>query len=160
MLLAPLDRLDRAARLHPLLPEVLAWCRAQPWTRLADGRHPILGDDLFVILESGTTWDRAARRFESHRRYIDVQLALAGGETMDWHPIDGLPVEDDFQSGGDIRFHASQGVRGTPLRVLPGLAAIFFPEDAHRPVLHLDGTTAAPYRKAVFKVAVDAAASR
>ena len=154
MILTTLADLGRYDRLHPLFPLARTWLASGAWRSLADGRHALRGEDAVAILESGTTWDRPVRRYESHRRMIDIQVALAGGETMDWHPA-SLPVEDDFQTGGDIRFHASAGVAGTALRVEPGLVAIFFPDDAHRPVLHL-AEGAAPYRKAVLKIAVDA----
>lgn len=153
MLLFPLADAARHAGLHPLFPTVFAWL-AEPVNRtIADGRHALRGDHLLVIAESGTTHDSGDRRFESHRDYIDIQVPLAGGETMEWTPVAGLTVQLDFQPDNDIAFYEQPARPLTRLAVLPDHAAVFFPSDAHKPVLHL-GAAAKPYRKLVFKVAV------
>lgn len=155
MLLFPLADSGRHAGLHPLFPVAFSWL-ADPANRLmADGRYAIRGEDLFVIAEGGTTHDPATRRFESHRRYIDIQVSLDGGEVMEWTPVAGLQVDLDFQPDGDIAFYRQPDRPVTRLAVLPGSAAVFFPSDAHKPVLHL-GATPTPFRKLVFKVAVAA----
>ena len=82
------DSLSQAhlyAGLHPLFPVAFAWLAANP--DIPDGRHAIRGEDLFVIAETGPTFDAALRRFESHRIYIDIQVNLAGGELMEWLPV-------------------------------------------------------------------------
>lgn len=155
MLLFPLADAAQHAGLHRLFPVVFTWL-ADPANRaVADGRHAIRGEDLFVIAERGTTHDGATRRFESHRRYIDIQVPLEGGEVMEWTPVTGLTVQLDFQPDGDIAFYHPPERPVTRLAVLPDFAAVFFTSDAHKPVLHL-GATASPYRKLVFKVAVAA----
>lgn len=155
MLLFPLADAARHAGLHPLFPVVFAWLSDPRNRAIPDGRHAIRGDDLFVIAEHGVTHDGATRRFESHRRYIDIQVPLTGGESMEWTPITGLSVQLDFQSDGDIAFYHPPVRPITRLAVPVDHAAVFFTSDAHKPVLHL-GATAAPYHKLVFKVAVAA----
>lgn len=146
------DSLANAARyapLHPLFPAAFAWLAAN--RGIADGRHPIQGEDLFAIVETGSTFDPAVRRFESHRTYIDIQVNLAGGEVMEWLPVAGLAVEDDFQPGGDIAFYRTPTTAPTRLHVKADEFTIFWPSDAHKPVCHPPtGPTA--YRKVVFKV--------
>jgi YhcH/YjgK/YiaL family protein len=155
MLLFPLTEAAAYAHVHPLFPLVFAWL-AEPANRaIADGRHPLQGDDLLVIAESGITHASADRRFESHRRYCDIQVSLSGGEVMEWTPVAGLVTQLDFQEGGDIAFYDQPHRPVTRLAVLPDHAAVFFPADAHKPVLHL-GAAAAAYRKLVFKVALAA----
>ena len=146
------DTLVNAARyhgLHPRFAAAFAWLATN--REITDGRHPINGDDLFAIVESGKTWDAAVRRFESHRTYIDIQVNLAGGEIMEWLPVAGLTVEDDFQPDGDIAFYRAPTIAPTRLHVQPDEFAIFYPSDAHKPVCHPpSGPTT--YRKVVFKV--------
>jgi biofilm protein TabA len=153
MLLFPLAEAARFHGLHPLFPVALAWLAEAKNRDAPAGRHSIRGDDLFVIAENGMTHDAVQRRFESHRRYVDIQVSLAGGETIEWTPTAGLQVQDDFQGDGDIAFYAHPERLVTRLALLPDYAAIFYPEDAHKPVLHLAGKPS-PYRKLVFKVAV------
>ncbi len=76
-----LDRLELAHRyhaLHPLFPTAFAWAQDKRHHALADGKHTLLGEDLYAILDSGTTAPARDKRFESHRRYIDIQLNLQG----------------------------------------------------------------------------------
>lgn len=154
MIIAPIPHFTRYQHLNPLFPQVTEFLKRQGWQGLSEGKHPLQGDDLFVIMESGTTKDRAARRFEGHRTYIDVQVNLEGGETMDWTSVHGLSVEDDFTPDGDIRFFASQDLPHSRLRVAPGWLTVFFPEDAHRPSLPFVDDQPAAYVKAIFKVRI------
>ncbi|MBA3686399.1 MAG: YhcH/YjgK/YiaL family protein [Planctomycetes bacterium] len=152
MILAPLADADRYAGLHPRFARAFAWCGEQRNLAAADGRRE-LGDGLAVIIESGSTHDPRERRFESHRANIDIQVNLSGGECMDWIPTAELRVEDDFAPDGDIAFYAQPERPATRLVVDPGWFAIFYPQDAHKPVLHRVAT-ATPFRKLVFKVPI------
>jgi biofilm protein TabA len=150
------DSLSQAARyagLHPLFPVAFAWLEKH--ADAADGKHHIRGDELFVIVETAATHDAGQRRFEAHRRYIDIQVNLAGGEVMEWLPVSDLRVEDDFQPDGDIAFYHAPAIGPSRLHVRPREFTIFFPSDAHKPVCHPpSGPTT--YRKFVFKVDVRA----
>ncbi len=152
------DALANAGRyhaLHPLFAPAFAWC-ADP-TNLAsvDGRIPIRGEDLFVIVDSGATAPAADKRLESHRRYIDIQVNLTGPEVMEWCPVADLRPADDFAPDGDIRFYHQPAFTPTRLLVRPREFAVFWPEDAHKPCCNPDGGSAR-FRKLVFKVAASA----
>jgi len=153
MILAPLSDRARYAPLHPLFAQAFAWCDDAANLARADGRYDLLPGRLLVIVESGETKPRAVRRFESHRANIDIQVNLTGPEAMEWTPVAGLHVEDDFAPDGDIAFYAEPSRPITRLLVPPDHFAVFWPEDAHKPVLH-PHDVAMPYRKLVFKVAV------
>ena len=146
----------RYAPMHPLFATAFAWLADERNRDSADGRYPLLDQRLFAIVESGVTMPCRDKRFESHRRYIDIQINLGGGEIMEWAPSAELAVVDDFKPDGDIRFHAQPGHGPTRLHVRPGEFAIFWPEDAHKPCCRLDDRWETGYRKIVFKVERDA----
>jgi len=150
MILDAVARGGRYAGLHPRFAAAFAWC-ASSAAGAADGRYELAGEQLLVIVESGITVASASKRFESHRRYIDIQVNLAGGEIMEWLPATALTVSDEFAAGGDVRFYHQPACLPTRLLVEPGHFAIFYPEDAHKPCCH-PGAEAVPYRKLVFKV--------
>ena len=152
MIIDALDHLRFYGSLHPLIVPVADWLADPRHAGIADGRHE-LAPGLAVIAETDTTHPPAIRRYESHRTHIDIQVNLAGGEGMDWTPVAGLAVADDFQEGGDIAFYHEPAQPGTRLLVLPGMFTIFFPQDAHKPVLHPYGHPV-PYRKLVFKLRI------
>jgi biofilm protein TabA len=150
------DTLANASRyqtLHPRFAQAFAWCSEHENLARSDGRYHLQGDDLFVIVESGPTIAASLKRFESHRKYIDIQVNLIGPEMMEWTPIKRLTVIDDFKPDNDICFYQQPTELSTRLLVRPNEFAIFWPEDAHKPCCH-PGDTAVSYRKLVFKVAL------
>jgi biofilm protein TabA len=145
------DRLadaSRYANLSPRLAAGFAWLQGRDWSQVADGRHVIDGEDLFAIVEGGTTFDPAVRRYESHRTYLDIQLSLEGGERIGWCPALAMPAGN--QEGPDIWFHAEPEY-GQLLTVIPGWFAVFLPGEGHKPCCRL-AELGRPFRKCVVKV--------
>lgn len=89
--------------------------------------------------------------FEVHRRYIDLQLILEGSEQMDWLPLRLHEEAFPFSTEKDIGFFEDASTETLPLRMLSGQFAVFFPEDAHKPLLRLHHSQV---KKAVFKIPV------
>lgn len=148
-----LDHLANAAAyhgLHPRLAAGFAWLAARDWKTVPDGRHDIDGDLLYASVESGTTFEADLRRYESHRRYLDIQYAISGGERMGWWPGAALPVAE--QAGPDLWFHRMPPDDGLMIPVPAGHFTIFLPGEAHKPCCHLGGSPGL-FRKCVVKVA-------
>lgn len=118
---------------------------------VADGRIEIDGELLYASVASYETGGREERRFEAHRRYIDVQVLLAGEETIDVALDGGLPILEAYDEQRDVMFLKPPAhVASLPMR--PGLFAVFYPHDIHRPGCHLGDKQ--KVRKIVMKVAV------
>ena len=150
------DTLANARRyqaLHPNFAQAFAWCGESTNLGKPDGRYSILGEQLFVIVESGPTIAASLKRFESHRRYIDIQVNLKGPEIMEWMPRAALTIFEEFKPDNDICFYQQPSDISTRLLVRPHEFAIFWPEDAHKPCCN-PGDAAVSYRKLVFKVAI------
>ncbi len=87
---------------------------------------------------------------ETHRRYIDVQVVVAGEELMDVTSpaaCTALP----YDSEKDFAKHAAATAVST-LRIRAGEAAVFWPEDVHQPSIAVGEP--ALVRKVVIKVPV------
>ncbi len=151
MILDTLSNADRYAGLHPLFAMAFDFMRTQDLSALPPGRHRILGDELFVVIQQLQARSREEAQLECHRRYIDIQLVLEGVDEMGWKPLQDChaPVSD-YLVEKDIRFFhdPADAWVTTPA----GSFCIFFPEDAHAPLVG-NGSI----RKAVFKIAVQAA---
>lgn len=154
-----LDRLTlwrRYASLHPGFTPAFETLSAPQTAMLPTGKHVIDGDRLFLIVGRDAGRGRQGARLESHRRYIDIQLTLAGQEEIGWLPlVDCVPtaavgggVDEPYDAGRDIAFHSAHPT--TWLALPPGGFAIFFPDDAHAPLAG-DGEII----KVVAKVALD-----
>lgn len=147
MILSTLSQSGRYAALHPLFTRVFDYIRNTDLFALAPGRYNIVGDDLIAIVEHVPGRTREMARLECHRRYIDIQLVLDGIEEMGWKPLaDCYNPVSDFNAEKDIQFFhdAPAAWVATP----PDAFSIFFPEDAHAPLV---GT--GNIRKVIFKIA-------
>ena len=149
MILDTVANIDRYAGLHPLFSKVIAFLRSTDTRTLTAGIHPILDRQLFVIVEEEQGRTRKDAKLECHRRYIDIQLVLQGVDEMGWKPLADcqLPL-DEYSVERDIRFF--DDVADAWISTPANSYCIFFPEDAHAPLV-----SNAKIRKLVFKIAVD-----
>lgn len=148
MILDTLTRADRYLALHPRFAEAFAFLRTTDLAALAPGRHAIDGDALFALVEDGPGRTRAEAKLECHRRYLDIQLVLKGIDEMGWKPLSECVAPlTDYDAKRDIRFYddAPASWIATPA----GAFCLFFPDDAHAPLV-----SAERIRKVVVKVAV------
>ncbi len=148
MIFATISQSERYAALHRLFPRVFEYIRNTDLMSLAPGRYPIAGDELFVIIENATGRTQSDAKLECHRKYIDIQLVLEGADQMGWKALaDCRNPVSDYSTEKDIGFFhdAPDSWVATPA----GAFCIFFPEDAHAPLVG-----AGIIRKAIFKIAV------
>jgi YhcH/YjgK/YiaL family protein len=113
-------------------------------------RHE-LGSGVFAIEQVYRTRARSEGFFESHRKYIDIQVVVAGEEIMEVLDVTAAVVREPYQEGRDlIVYHDNPA--GSHLRIGAGQAAIFFPTDVHMPTLQCAEPVV--LRKSVLKVPV------
>ena len=148
MIFSTLAQSDRYAALHPLFPRAFEYIRNTDLMSLEPGHHPILGDDLFAIIEHEPGRTRAEAQLECHRRYIDIQMVLEGIDEMGWKPLAACcEPAGDYSAERDIRFF--RDAPASWIAVPRGAFCIFFPEDAHAPLVG-----SGSIRKLVLKIAV------
>ena len=151
MILATLAEADRYCALHPLFARAFDFLRNTDLHALAPGKHVVQGEQIFAIVEACAGRTRAEAKLECHRRYIDIQLVLEGDEAMGWKPLeDCLNPVSEHSMEKDIRFFHDAPASYVP--VPPDHFCIFFPEDAHAPLV-----ARGEIRKVIFKVAVNPA---
>ena len=148
MILSSLINGNRYAALHPLFPRAFEFIRNTNLLSLEPGIYRIIGDELFAIVESLPGRTREEAQLECHRKYIDIQLVLEGTDEMGWkalgdchHPVSDYSAEKDIQF-----FHDAPA---TWITTPPDHFCIFFPEDAHAPLVSTGNI-----RKVIFKIAV------
>jgi YhcH/YjgK/YiaL family protein len=104
--------------------------------RMPDQRFAIEGDDIYAIVQTNPGKPDAQARLEAHRLYADIQLVLSGSEGMGWAPLIDLEIETPYDEEKDIAFYKTDCIR-TRLEVYENHFAVFYPNDAHAPCLHL-----------------------
>ena len=146
-----IDSLPRSARyrvLHPLFGPAFDFLAGVDLATLPAGRIPIDGDRLYVSIDHVEGRGRDRARLEAHRRYIDIQVTIAGTEHIGWRPLEDCGTPDGaFAADRDVGFFSDRP--DTWLVVPEHHFAIFFPEDAHAPLAGVG-----PIRKAIVKVQV------
>lgn len=110
-----------------------------------------LAGGAFALEQTYAPKPRPEGFFESHRKYIDVQVIVEGEELMEVEDVSRLVVTQDFTPERDLIKYADTTVASV-LRMRAGDVAVFFPEDGHMPSLHWRGTGLV--RKTVVKVPV------
>lgn len=145
-----IDRLENAPRyyaLHPAFAEAFEYLRALTGP-LEAGRHEIDGDRLFVMAANGTGRGRDDMLIEAHQKYIDIHFTIDGVEELGWKAIQRCEQrKTEYDEAGDCELFTDQP---DSINVLPpGTFGIYFPEDAHAPMIGQGEV-----HKAVVKVAV------
>ena len=77
-----------------------------------DGRTELMGSDLYAMVQRYNTHPFDADKLETHTKYIDIQLLLAGEEVIYYGYADGLPVTSPYSDEKDYAFYrAGRGTR-------------------------------------------------
>ncbi len=119
----------------PALQAALSWIINEGFDK-TPGKHTIDGALMYVDVQNSATQPRETLRFESHRKYIDVQYCISGGEIIEWAPTDSLHPLNEYSLEKDVRHYTAPATPATSILMKPGMFAIFFPEDAHMPKVH------------------------
>jgi biofilm protein TabA len=139
---------------QPPLPtaieQALRYLRDTDFTQLAPGRHPIVGDQMIAIVQTPQTqpWETGMPEF--HQRYIDIQYLLEGEEVIGFSIArPELPLATDQLVERDIAFvHPIE--HESKLVLTPGMFAIFFPGELHKPCRSLEHSQ--QIKKIVIKI--------
>lgn len=119
---------------------------------IKNGRYDIDGDKVYANVSTYSPKEFSSDMlFEAHRKYIDLQAVIAGGERIDWAPLGSLKEEsEEYSKGGDAAFYSGDAHINVCLKA--GEFALLLPDDAHKPCIHSDFDSVT---KAVIKIAVE-----
>jgi YhcH/YjgK/YiaL family protein len=90
--------------------------------------------------------------FESHRKYIDVQVVVEGEELMEVVDIGRIEVREPYSAERDVILYGD-AAGASSVRLAAGDVAVYFPVDVHMPGLRARAE-AGLVRKTVVKVPV------
>ena len=146
MIVCPWKDIGRYAAVIPGLEEAIA--AVAELTDLTPRTIPLSGANKILVQEN-TTKPAEGRLLEAHRKFLDIQYILEGGETVGWAPIEKLTLDGEFNTAKDKGMYAGEC---DFMDIRAGYCYVVFPEDAHMPGSHL--TEAKQYKKLVIKLAV------
>lgn len=125
------------------------WMKTQNLANLKPGKYPIDGDQAFASITEMVDKPLAQTKFESHRKYIDLQYIIIGKEKIGVTPVAGAKVTnpyDDAKDGANYESDNAKYYEATPKEFY-----LFFPTDAHRPNIKMNDELV---KKLVIKIHV------
>ena len=116
------------------------------------GKFEIDGDRIYGNVMEYDAVQPRAEKLEAHRNYVDIQAVIRGTECMDWANIDGLEDVGPYDAEKDVEFLRAPEKGVSRLELIPGLFAIFYPEDGHYGKIQPLSSAAGHVKKVVVKI--------
>jgi biofilm protein TabA len=116
---------------------------------LAPGKYPIDGDKAYASITEAPSKELDKANWESHKNYIDLQYVITGKEQIGVEEVAKATITNAYDATKDV---ANYTVEGKYYTAKPGTFFLFFPQDAHRPNIKVDGFDTV--KKLVIKIKV------
>jgi YhcH/YjgK/YiaL family protein len=129
-----------------LWQKTFAFLNTHNLATLEKGDYKLAGDSAVVKVSYGAAKNEADAKWETHRKFIDVQLVGAGSEMIGVEEAGKTKLTRPYDEAKDIANHEA---KGKYYIAKPGTFFIFFPADAHRPGIKVDE---GQVRKIVVKI--------
>lgn len=101
----------------------------------------ILSDDIYVNIEEYETKAIEDAKFESHDKYIDIQLLLKGVEDIYYTSRTGLNVDIPYSENKDITFYSDFVNKYPSIRLDSSNFMMIFPHEAHAPQVSINNSS-------------------
>jgi YhcH/YjgK/YiaL family protein len=148
MVIDILENAHRYLALHRGFAKAFEFLRRPDIKELPVGKYEIDGDCVYAMVVKDNGRRKEDALLETHEKYIDIQLVIAGTDDMGWKPksLCKKPAGEYDQKNDEQIFMDEPDAW---LSTKSGAFAIFFPEDAHMPLI-----SSGKIHKVVVKVAV------
>lgn len=146
-----MDQLSNAANYyqkHPDIERAFAFLQSPELETLEPGLHNIDGDRMFCLITKGEGLAKEEAKLEAHRKMIDIHYVISGVDHIGWKPTaECSQIKQPYDKERDIVYYDDEPTAW--ISVPSGSFAIFYPEQAHAPMVG-----EALIHKAVVKIAV------
>jgi biofilm protein TabA len=134
MILDNLDNSEAWLGLHPGFAKAFEFLRRKDLGELEPGIHELDGEEIYASIQKGSGKAKSDALLEAHRKYIDIQFLINGAEQTGWKAREDChAVHAAYDGKKDIEFF--DDAPQTYLQLKAGMFAIFFPADAHAPMI-------------------------
>ena len=114
---------------------------------MAPGKYPIDGQNAYATISTGPPKKMEEVKWESHKKYIDLQYVISGKIKIGLAPVTTATVTEPYSESRDA---ANYNATGKYLTATPKEFFLFFPQDAHRPDIKIEGADS--LKKLVIKI--------
>jgi len=149
MVIDTLEHSFRYTKLHKFFKPAFEFLRKENLKKYSEGRYDIVKNDVYALISKANGRTKAKAKLEAHRKHIDIQVALSGEDLIGYKPLYECAVlKTPYNAKKDCIFFEDKS--NFWLRLSENSFAIFFPWDAHAPLVGR-----LPVLKAVVKVRVE-----
>jgi YhcH/YjgK/YiaL family protein len=149
MILDVLENAHRYLALNRKFAKAFEFLLRQGLKELTAGKYEIDGDCIYAMVSKVPGRKKEDAQLETHKKFIDIQLVLSGTDGMGWKPSPSCKLPSgEYDQKADVQFFADEP--DIWFSAKSGEFVIFFPEDAHMPLI-----SSGEIHKVVVKVAVD-----
>lgn len=150
MIIGELKDLEKYASTNKNFPEAMAFLRKCLADNVPDGKYTNDNDNFYLSISAGKNGKKDSIKAEAHKKYIDIQIALSGGEVIYIPETAATDVCEPYDPARDVEFYAPVPESSCHRVMLnEGTFAIFFAGELHAPSHPVgDGSI----RKVVVKV--------
>ena len=121
---------------------------------MVDGRYEIENDKIYANIQSLKTKPIKDKKWEAHRKYIDIQYVIKGKEKMGFAILDDFnKTVEEYDIDKDITFLDTDKNYYNYINIQEGDFIIFYPNDVHAPMLAYDEPE--EIKKVIVKIALD-----
>jgi biofilm protein TabA len=148
MILDVLENGHRYLALHKGFAKAFEFLARPDLKELSVGKYEIDGERVYAMVFKDPGRKKEDALLETHEKYIDIQLVLAGPDVMGWKPksLCDKPT-GEYDQKSDLQFFTDEP--DVWISTKSGAFVIFLPDDAHMPSI-----SSGILHKVVVKVAV------
>jgi len=126
-----------------------AFLKNQNLEEIKSGRYPIIGEQVFASVSEAPSHNKEDVKWESHKKYIDLQYIIKGKEMIGIADTSKATIikpytDDVINYETDGNYYITE----------PGSFFLFFPNNAHRPTIKVEGYDVV--KKIVIKIQASA----
>jgi biofilm protein TabA len=135
MILNHLDKSSVYFSVHPRFETAFQFLKTCNFNELQPGIHEIDARKIFAIVSDGDIVPPEVVKMEVHRKYIDIQYVVSGTDKIGYRYLNECKNRTTkFDVENDYELYADEPE--IYLYLTENKFVVFFPEDAHAPLLH------------------------
>lgn len=127
----------------------LTWLQETDLNDIEDGKYEIDGEKVYASVQTYDTKDDA--KYESHKKYIDIQYMINGAEKIGVADVLNCVSCIEYDSARDLEFYNINSEEEY-LELKSGDFLILYPHDAHKPSISISKSLRV--KKVVVKVEI------
>lgn len=116
--------------------KTLEYLKSIDINKLELGKH-IIYDWLYINVQEYLTKRISECRFESHKKYVDIQMMIHGIEAIETCDVEKLELETEYSDENDVMFWKQKPNQMRSV-IVDGGYVVLFPQNAHMPCIAVD----------------------